>query len=81
MKEAKRGTMTLFSFPAQGRYGTVIVSQGITALSPTLRIVHFNTLNLTETRQVFPLAPPEQPQGGYRLAYWLLDGVGFTERH
>mmetsp|Transcript_9004 Transcript_9004/g.26987 ORF Transcript_9004/g.26987 Transcript_9004/m.26987 type:complete len:680 (-) Transcript_9004:862-2901(-) len=55
-------------------YSWVMGAKGITALSPTLRIVHFNTLNLTETRQVFPLAPPEQPQGGYRLAYWLLDG-------
>ncbi len=43
-------------------------------MTDKLRIVHFDSLNLTEVRQTNPLPDPPQPPGGYRLVYWLLDG-------
>jgi len=50
--------------------------QGLTAVTPTLRILHFKSTDVPVIRQTAPLAEPEQPAGGHRLIYYMLGGEG-----
>jgi len=48
--------------------------QGVTPVTPTLRILHFKTTDVPVIRQTAPLLEPEQPAGGHRLIYYMLGG-------
>jgi quinol monooxygenase YgiN len=59
-------------------YSWVQHAQGITPVTPTLRILHFKTTDVPVIRQTAPLSEPEQPAGGHRLIYYMLGG-GFLD--
>jgi hypothetical protein len=52
--------------------------QGITELTPFLRVLHFKTTDVPVIRQTKPLSDPEQPANGHRLIYYMLGGALLT---
>ena len=48
--------------------------QGVTAVTPNLRILHFKTTDVLVIRQTNPLPAIQQPAGGHRLIYHMLTG-------
>ena len=51
-----------------------MLGQGVTAVTPNLRILHFKTTDVLVIRQTTPLPPVPQPAGGHRLIYHMLTG-------
>ena len=52
-----------------------VLWQGVTAVTPNLRILHFKTTDVLVIRQTTPLPPVDQPAGGHRLIYHMLTGA------